>query len=175
MDTTTTALIIIVVVGFIASFFVDTFVTQKQHPFQAAFLVAAYFLDVAAFVPQMIENSTKKGATDDISPIFLILVTCSFLMRLPAQKKMLKTARETDENIGITIIQTGGIFVPIIFYVIWQFQCGILSEPNNTRKTLLFWSGIVFSGLAVFFFYWTFVPKKRYMWNKDRLISASVL
>lgn len=120
--------------------------------------------------------SVCLGATNDIRPSFLILVTISFYLKLPAERNLVVQARNEQKNIDIITVQAAAIFVPVIFYIIWQFQCGFLnsgSEAARNRGTVLKWSAIFFSVASLCLIYWLFRPQKQQLYSKQ--LAASIL
>jgi len=163
MDNIEISLLVILSVGVVFALFLDFLLPKREHPFQVATLASAIVLDIAAFIPQIIENATIKGATNDIRPSFLILVTISYLMKLPAEKRLVQQASVTRKNVDLVTVQAASIFVPVVFYIIWQFQCAYLnsgSESAEYRGTVLKWTGVLFSIFSVCLLYWLFRPKQ---------------
>lgn len=133
MDSIDLAIVVVLVVGAIVAGILEFTTPALERPAQVALLTLGAFFEVAAFIPQLIENQNLKSqATDDIRPSFLILVTLSFYLRLPAERRLVVEAYRTGVNKYITTAQALSIFVPIIFYTTWQFQ---VAEYNSTEGT----------------------------------------
>ena len=148
MDTTEIAVFVVLIIGSVAAVFVELVPIQKNQN-QVALLVLGVFFETAAFVPQLIENSDRGSqATDDIRPSFLVLITLSLYLKLPAERRLLRTAFVQNNNKFITLAQTLGIFVPILFYTVWQFQVAQLNSSEGgagRRKSAAQVSSIIFA------------------------------
>ena len=160
MDTIEISLLVILCMGMVTAGVLEYVVPRREKPFQVAMLVGAIFLDIAAFVPQMIENVQVAGATDDIRPSFLILITISYFLKLPAERKLIIDSRKAQRNVDIVFVQAGAIFIPVIFYILWQFQCAYLSTETAVREHVLRYTGVFFSIVTVLLVYWVFRTEK---------------
>jgi hypothetical protein len=158
MNNSDIVVVVVLLIGAVVSIVLELWMPVPDHPRQVSTLVAGIFLDIAAFVPQIIENATVTGATNDISALFLILITLSIYMKFPAERNLILQARTSGRNVAIVTIQSASMFVPITFFVIWQYQCGYLSD-NEGRQKLLKGTAYLFTIASLVLMYWVFRPK----------------
>lgn len=81
MDDIETSLLVVLAVGFVVAIGLDFYLPPKERPFQVAMLVGAIFLDIGAFVPQIIENAQKPGKFNSYcvyTRLYLMIHVCMF-------------------------------------------------------------------------------------------------
>lgn len=167
MDVVNWMLIVVSLTGLFVSILIfynlkDVYV--GRHPMDVAFMTFSLFCEISAFFPQIVENNKEVGVTNNIQPSFLGFACFAILLKIPGECSILREAIEYSQNrddnnkktrlsVNLVLAQTCGYFIPILFYIIWQFQVVVHNSDEGIykrRKTACTIIGVIASMLVCF-------------------------